>query len=249
MTMPILTALLPAFALAALDTPKVPDTMAALRKAMATDARKLTKYQDSWLLTTTTSDQKFVLRVVRSIDGVRGATAAFVDRTPIVSLGSDGKTSFFALHTQQVYAQTEGNPWQSRVLGGAGLPVEDGDFNFNFDGIYDFEISSKPELTLGGIEKSLFEGKPARMATCSVTRTGGDSGVVLKLWFPEDRFILLRAEATIKPKAGSPISFTAIREKAREDATYDADEFSLDQDLVDGFKRMEWSKLVPGFSK
>ena len=224
-----------------------PANFEGLLRAMAADSRKLKKYQDSWILTTKLQKEKVVLKVRRAIDGERGAMMALLGDAPLVHLGTDGKNSFFVLFRASVYATTTGNPWLARDAGAAPPVLEDGDFNFNTDGPYDFLISTKPNLKLTGFENAQFEGSPCRIAKCSVRRPETGSGVDLRLWFPMDSYLLYRAEATVTLRDQRQIKFTAIQDRVARDIDFEASEFEFPPLDKGDMKQLAWKDLVPGF--
>lgn len=224
-----------------------PTNFEGLMRAMAADSRKLKKYQDSWILTTKLQTEKVVLKVRRAIDGERGAMIALLGDAPLVHLGTDGKASFFVLFRASTYAQTKGNAWLGRDAGAPPPVLEDGDFNFNTDGPYDFLISTKPALKLTGFETGQFEGKACRIAKCFVRRPETGSGVELKMWFPVDSYLLNRAEATVTLRDQRQIKFTAVQDRVAHDVEFEASEFEFPPLDKSEMKELAWKDLVPGF--
>lgn len=230
------------------QTEKPPETVDALQKRMAQDSRKLRTYRDSWLLTTTTPGGKVQMKVLRSIDGERCSMMAMIGQTPVANLGSDGKTSFFALHNNSVvtYFKT-GNAWYGKLPAIDPAKLSEGDFNINIEGAYDWIIRCRPELKLIGTQEALLDGDPARLVTGEARRPNSEGRVVLKMWFPKDSYVLARAEATVTTEAKQKISFTAIRDRIDRTAKFETEEFTLPKELVTGYRELPWNQVVPGF--
>jgi hypothetical protein len=156
--------------------------------------------------------------------------------------------SYFIHHGAEVFAQFErGNAWLAKPMPLDAKQLSDGDFNLNPDGIYDFLISSKPELKFNGFTSAIHEDKKVKVANLGIKRDDGVSGVDLRLWFPADSFVLLRAEAEVNAQ-GRKITFKAVRERISTGVKFTLDEFSFKKQLTEGYREMVWSKLVPGFA-
>ena len=238
-----------AIATLALAQDTAPKSFDDVVKSMAAEARKLSSYRDAWILTTNAGGETVKMRVIRAIDGNKGTMFAMIGNDPILHLGSDGKSSFFVLFTQGVYATTTGNPWVQRSPIIDPAKLEDGDFNFNADGCYDFLISTKPALKISSVSPSLFEGKQARMVLATVKRPETNTGVDLKLTFPTGSYELLRAEATVTLKDKRKVSFTALRERVERGAKIAPEEFTFPPIDKSVLKQVAWADLVPGFGR
>jgi hypothetical protein len=236
-------------ALLAFQPAAVPADVPALLGAMAAEARKLKNYRDEWLLVIESGGQKVQLKVLRSIDGDRGGLMALAQDVPVLWLGSDGKKSFYISPQTESFAElTTGNAWSKVPTNFEPGGIKDGDFNFNFDGVYDLAISSKPSLKLVGIENSIVDGEKARKATMEAKRPGSKGGVSLQLWLMADRWIPIRAEAEVTNAQGDASKFRAFRVRSDDKATLSEQDFSFPTSAVEGFARVPWGKLVPGFS-
>jgi hypothetical protein len=224
-----------------------PTTLEQVLKEIGKEARGLTGYKDSWTLNTTAGQEKLSMRVMRSIDGKRGAMGAFLNGNLLVLVGSNSKESFFVLYPNRVYTKySAGNPWYDRAPNLSTAGLQDGDFNINFDGLYDMVVTSVPTLKLDGIENGLFEGKPCRVVQASAKRPTG-SGVDFSMWLMKDKWIPLRVEAKVTQRDGGKVSFIALRDRIETAAKFTNAEFDFPKDLVDGFKEEEWKRVVPGF--
>ncbi|MBL8087358.1 MAG: hypothetical protein JNM85_04710 [Chthonomonas sp.] len=232
------------------EEPALPKTFEEVQRSIGVDMRKLKAYRDSWLLTTTTPTDKVTLRVTRSIDGDRGALSVSAGGQPVLLLGSNAKMSYFIYTGREMVAKFDGgNAWLGRTPTIDPKFLQDGDFNMNFDGIYDLMVSSRPGLTLTKIENSLFEGVAARLVSAQAKRPGSNSGVTVRIWVGPDTFVPLRAEADVVAANGTKLKFTAVRDRVDTAAKFPEKEFDYPEDLATGYQTVEWKMLVPGFAQ
>lgn len=226
-----------------------PTSLEQVLKEVGKESRSLTAYKDAWTLNTVAGQQKVGMRVMRSIDGKRGAMGAFVNGNLLVLVGSNSKESYFVLYPNRVYSKfATGNPWYDRGPNLSTVGLQDGDLNINFDGLYDLVVTSQPVLKLDAIENGLFEGKPCRIVRASAKRPTG-SGVEFSMWLMKDKWIPLRVEANVTQRDGGKISFIGLRERIETSAKFESSEFDFPKDLVDGFKEEDWKRVVPGFAQ
>ena|GEM_PF-3646895 len=222
----------------------LPKTWDEVMRGLHQETRRIRNTIETWTLTTEMGKQRQQMVTTRTLNGKLARVRSSLMGKSLLEYGYDGKQAYFVVYPDQVYGLETGKnqafaaPYQTPNQ----AEMQDGMFLFQFNGLYDLMIASKPAMRLVIAERVALGGKPARRVVGRATNPKTKGSIEVVLWLAPDKDRLLRAEANGKGKDGPSLTMTLIRTAMNPAATFTASTFRLNPSAIKGFQRVTWPK-------
>lgn len=219
-----------------------PKTWDEVMRGLHREVRKVRNTTETWALTTEFGGQKQTMVTTRTLNGSLARVRSTLEGRNLMEYGYDGKDAFFVIYPDKVYGRETG-PNQAFAAAYQAPPqkeLEDGTFLFQFNGLYDLMIVTKPALRITVAERTTLGGKPARRIVARASNPKSKGQVEVTVWLAPDVDRLMRAEARGQGKEGPALRMTLVRTAFNPAAKFTPATFRLAPATIRGFQRVAW---------